>query len=320
MLVRYNELVRAFLYLGVLSMVACTPATTPPTPKSFQLLPYSSTTPLATATPAQILVVTPPPGQPTATPFLYTIAAGDTLSQIAEKFRVPLDDLIGENPNVNPSALPVGQTVKIPGHAQGVTVNASPTPEPLNVEQIGCHRIADGGLWCFVLTRNEFSELIENVSAEVGLVGSNGEQVASKMVVLPLDILPPGQALPLAVYFPPGIPEDATPQVELLTAIRLLPDQARYLAARIEDALAQVTWSGLTADLTGHVLLPPDGPPASSVWVAAVAYDQHGNVIGVRRWASTSGMQPGQSLEFTFTISAVSGRIDRVEYAVEAIP
>jgi len=251
---------------------------------------------------------------------VYTIASGDTLSQIAEKFGVSLDALISENPSVNPSALPVGQTLKIPGHAAGMPTNASPTPEPLGVDQVACHRVADGGLWCFVLVRNEFSELIENVSAQVSLVGADGDQLSSKMAVLPLDILPPGQALPLAVFFPPGIPEDAIPQVQFLTAIRLLPDQSRYLSADIQDGLAEVAWSGLTADLTGHVFLPPGGPAARSVWVAAVAYDQGGDVVGVRRWESHSGLEPGQSLAFSFMISAVAGRIDRVEYALEAVP
>ena len=276
---------RAFLYLGLLSTVACTPATAASTPKPIELRPYLTSTPLATPSPPEALVVTPPPGQPTATPSIYTIQTGDTLSQIAEKFRVSLDSLISENPDVDPGALPVGQTLKIPGHAVGIPTNASPTPEPLQVEQVKCHRVADGGLWCFVLVRNEYSELIENVSAEVMLVGSDGGRLASKMAVLPLDILAPGRALPLAVFFPPGIPGDATPRVQLLTAIRLLPDQT-----------------------------------AASVWVAAVAYDEAGNVVGVRRWESDAGVEPGQSTDFSFMISAVSGRIDRVDYAVEAVP
>jgi LysM repeat protein len=275
---------------------------------------------LATPSPPEALVVTPPPGQPTATPSIYTIQTGDTLSQIAEKFRVSLDSLISENPDVDPGALPVGQTLKIPGHAVGIPTNASPTPEPLQVEQVKCHRVADGGLWCFVLVRNEYSELIENVSAEVMLVGSDGGRLASKMAVLPLDILAPGRALPLAVFFPPGIPGDATPRVQLLTAIRLLPDQTRYLPADIQDGLAQVAWPGLTAQLTGRVLLASGGASAASVWVAAVAYDEAGNVVGVRRWESDAGVEPGQSTDFSFMISAVSGRIDRVDYAVEAVP
>jgi LysM repeat protein len=301
-------------------MVACTPATTPATPKPIGLKPYSTTTPLSTLSPPEVAVITPSPGQPTATPFVYTIAAGDTLSQIAEKFRVSLDALISQNPNVDPSTLAVGQTLKIPGLVAGVPTNASPTPEPLDVEQVECHRVADGGLWCFVLVRNEFAELIEDVSAEVRLMGADGEQLSSKMAVLPLDILPPGQPLPLAAFFPPEIPEGATPEVQFLTAIRLLPDQSRYLPATIEDGLAQVAWSGLTANLMGHVFLPPGGSSATSVWVAAVAYDQDGNVVGVRRWEADSGLEAGQRLDFSFMISAVVGRIDRVDYAVEAVP
>jgi LysM repeat protein len=312
--------VRAFLYLGLLGMVACTPATAASTPKPIELLPYSTRTPPATPSPPEAVVVTPSPGQPTATPFAYAIAAGDTLSQIAEKFHISLDALVSQNPNVDPGALTVGQTLTIPGHAEGVPVNATPTPEPLDVKQVQCRRVVDGGLWCFVLVTNQFSDLVENVSAEVRLVGPDGERLSSRMAVLPLDVLPPGQSLPLAAFFPPGIPEDATPQVQFLTAIRLLPDQELYLPAQIQEGLAQVAWSGLTAKLTGRVFLPTGGPPASSVWVAAVAYDQEGSVLGVRRWESGSGIEPGQSLQFSFTISAVAGRIDRVEYAVEAIP
>jgi hypothetical protein len=84
--------------------------------------------------------------------------------------------------------------------------------------------------------------------------------------------------------------------------------------------LAQVSWSGLTAELSGEVALPANSADAHSVWVAAVAYDQGGNVVGVRRWESTTGLKAGASIPFSFMISAVAGRIERVEYAVEARP
>jgi len=51
-----------------------------------------------------------------------------------------------------------------------------------------------------------------------------------------------------------------------------------------------------------------------------VAYDESGNVIGVRRWESTAGLPAGGGLPFAFMVSSVAGKIARVEFAVEARP
>jgi hypothetical protein len=72
--------------------------------------------------------------------------------------------------------------------------------------------------------------------------------------------------------------------------------------------------------VNGQVYLPPESKPASQVWVAAVAYDYTGRVIGVRRWELNAALEAGNSLPFAFMISSVVGEIDRVEFAVEARP
>jgi hypothetical protein len=54
--------------------------------------------------------------------------------------------------------------------------------------------------------------------------------------------------------------------------------------------------------------------------MAAVAYDEFGIVVGVRRWASEAGVIPGGSLEFAFEVSSLAGEIERVEFVVEAKP
>jgi LysM repeat protein len=290
------------------------------TPAPRELRPYSTTTASVTAPPHVGLVVTAPAPLPSPTPFLYTVQAGDTLSQIADKFHVSLDAVVSENPDLDPNAMAVGHVLKIPGNPASAAGGPTSTPETLPVQQLVCHSTADGGLWCFALVHNDSDNLIENVTAQVTLDGANGQSIASKSAVLPLDILPPDQSLPLAVFFPPGVPGEAAPRLQILTAMRLLPNDSRYLPATIRDTLARVSWSGLTADLTGEVFLPEESATAKSVWVAAVAYDQDGNVVGLRRWESSASLSPGASLPFSFTISAISGRIERLDYAVEARP
>jgi hypothetical protein len=136
-----------------------------------------------------------------------------------------------------------------------------------------------------------------------------------------LNILPPNSSLPLAVYFPPDIPTDAKPQVQVLTAIRLLPNDARYIPVAVNNTVVQISADGHSAQVSGLVLLAQGQTSvANQVWVAATAYDDAGRVVGVRRWESNASFNPGESLPFEFMISSIGGRIARVEFAVEARP
>jgi hypothetical protein len=175
-------------------------------------------------------------------------------------------------------------------------------------------------MWCFVLAHNDFPDFIENVSAQATLVGADGATVASQTALLPLNILPPNTSLPLTVFFPPETPADVSPQVQILTAIRLLPNDERYLPATINNTLVQVNADGRSAHVDGQVLLPADAQAASQVWVTGTAYDEAGRVAGIRRWESSSGLSPGESLRFEFRVSSLGGKIERVEFAAEARP
>ena len=152
------------------------------------------------------------------------------------------------------------------------------------------------------------------------LLDTQGKPITSQTAFPPLDILPPNQSLPISIFFTPDIPIDAKPQVQILTGIRLLPGDARYLPATIENTLVQVDWSGFAAQVNGQVNLPASSQPAQTVWVAAVAYDRAGNVAGVRRWDSPGGIAPGGSLPFAFAVASIAGRIERVDFVVEARP
>lgn len=256
---------------------------------------------------------------PSPTPFTYTVQAGDTMGGIALKFGVSMEDLQAANPQVSPNTMSIGQVLKIPSDPANPSGEPTPTPVPFDIEQIHCYPGMDQGMWCLVLARNPGSDFIENISAQVTLVDAAGTWLASQPALLPLNILPPDSALPLSVYFPPVVPSGAKPQVQVLTAIRLLSGDPRYLPASAGDVLVQVNWNGLSARLSGVVRLPSESKAAASVWVAATAYDEPGQVVGVRRWEG-GGLQPGESLPFSMLVSSLAGPIERVEIAVEARP
>ncbi|MGD0273801.1 MAG: LysM domain-containing protein [Gaiellaceae bacterium] len=49
----------------------------------------------------------------TVTTRLYTIRSGDTLGAVAIHFGVSVDDIMALNPNIEPTALRVGQKIKV---------------------------------------------------------------------------------------------------------------------------------------------------------------------------------------------------------------
>jgi len=242
------------------------------------------------------------------------------MSVIAEKFGVALDDLQAANPEISPNAMSVGQVLKIPSNPDNPSGEPTPTPAPFIVEQIKCYPTADKGMWCFVVAHNDSSDFMENLSAQVTLVDSNNVFIASQVALLPLNILPPNTSLPMAVFFPPDIPFGAKPQVQVLTAIRLLPNDERYIPATINNVLVQVNAEGHSAQVSGLVLSQSPTSAANQVWVAGTAYDEAGRVIGIRRWESNTSLPAGGNLPFEFLISSIGGRIAKVEFAVEARP
>ena len=242
------------------------------------------------------------------------------MGQIAQNFNVSLSALTAANPNVDPNTISVGQTLKIPSQ-QNLSVASTPTAVQFPVKQIACYPTTDRGMWCFVLVSNNSSNPIEDVTAQITLLDADGTSIASQTATLPLDVVVPNSSLPLTIYFAPDVPLNAKPQVQILTAIQIQPNDPRYLPATLQNTSFKVDSSGLTAQVNGQVVLPASSSkPAKLIWVAATAYDESGRVIGVRRWESTSALSAGSSLPFSFMVSSIAGAISRVEFAVEARP
>jgi LysM repeat protein len=82
------------------------PATAPP----------PATTRAAATTTAAVANPPPPETAPatTAEVSTYTIEAGDTLQTIADQYGTTVEQLLALNPDVDPTALQIGQTIRVP--------------------------------------------------------------------------------------------------------------------------------------------------------------------------------------------------------------
>jgi LysM repeat protein len=278
------------------------------------LQPYLTGTSTQTSTPDVIVILETP--VPTSTPASYVIQSGDTLSELAERFKISQDSLRAANPDLNPNSMSIGQTILIPDPANAIAAASTLTPVPAPVTQAVCHPTTDSGLWCFALVQNNTPDLFENVSAQITLLDSNDTVIASQTAYTPLDIIPSNTSMPVYVFFP-DISTEVHPRVQVLSA--LPASRASHPAAVINNSLAQIDWDGHTAQLSGQVYLPLESQAATQIWVAAVSYDKHGTVVGVRRWEGGE-LQPGTSIQFNFGVSSLGGEIDSVEFFVQARP
>jgi hypothetical protein len=164
------------------------------------------------------------------------------------------------------------------------------------------------------LIQNSTPDILENVSAQITLLDENNNALASQIAFMPLDMIPPNASLPVYVFFP-NTPANANMQVQILSAIQ--SNTSRYLPATLNNVVTQVDWNGLTAQLSGQIHLPIESTAATQVWVAAVAYDKDGRVVGVKRWEG-GAIQPGGSIAFSFLVSSLGSAIDAVEVVVQA--
>lgn len=182
-------------------------------PKGFKisLFPTATATPTETATPTSTATITPTPTDtptetatptetPTATPsgpFPYTIQQGDTLSAIAEKFKVDLLVLIAIN-NLDPAnpLIRAGDQITIPGPNTKL-----PTATPLS-PNIGrgskIEYIVQLGDTLAIIAA-KFNSTIEDIIEQNKLENANTIYVGQKLIVRVNLVTPvPPSATPIA--------------------------------------------------------------------------------------------------------------------------
>jgi LysM repeat protein len=300
------------LILGGLLISACSSAaggiTTPAASRPIFL--YQTAT-LANSTPAGAEATA---AQPSATPQIYVVVLQDTLFGIAARHDITVEELRAANPNVDPLLLTPGTELVIPvaGAAPGAAL-PSPTPVPLQTGPVNCYSSALGELWCFFLVQNINEEPIENPIGQVDLLSADGEVLTSLEAVPPLNVLSPGQAMPLVAYSAEPAGEWVSARGQLLSAYSLAAVNDYYLEVDLQGVSIEISDAGSSARIAGQAKVAGE-QPAGEVWVLAVAYDVEGNVVGVRRWEGLAETQ------FEFWVYSLGPEIAEVKLLVEARP
>lgn len=288
------------------------------------LRPYPTNTATATPLPTDYVSPTPSPTvTPTATQVFYDVQAGDDMFGIGYRFGVHPNAIMTANPDVNPRAMGLGTTLLIPitpAPETTPTIEVAFTPTPIPPYQAlgepDCHEDAVGGLWCFVLVENDEDGALENVTALMHLEG--GDETREEIAVMPLNLLPEGQSLPLVVYFDPPLPETFTISATIDFILPVMPGDQRYLPVSITEEIVTLSRNGKTARVTGELTLPDGQPISRYLWVNATALDEQGHVVAVRRWESFRQISGGETIQFSIMLYSLGDAIEQVDMLAEA--
>lgn len=294
-----------------------------PNTQAVKLTPYHT----STLTPTQTQV---PPGIPTATiaptvtptPGIYEVKANDTLIVIAFRNGLTLEELQAANPDVNAYNLSIGMKLNIPAakSTPGAQEISTPTPAPVVIHPPRCVPSLTGGLYCFALVENTLDRDLENLSAEFSLSDPATGEVVTQIAQLPLNKLRKGTALPFYVYFNAPVYMEPKIGIQLLTATGVESESGGAFPLAISDLQISIAPDGMSALLSGTAGMDGEGWSASQILLAAAAYNDMGEVVGVRRLELNQELQPGQSRDFNFKVYSTGGSIARVDVFGEGLP
>ena len=324
-----RQFVICFLLAVILALpAACAPAPPASTPapqatltRTGAFTPYASPAASDTPQPAPASSGTPLPS-PTPTPRVHVVARGEDLFGISLRYQVSLDDIRRLNPDINPNLLTVGQELLIP--ASTLTppdFTPQPTPMVLPVVQPRCLPTGEGGAWCFALVRNDQDFAVESVTLTFRLAAVEDGAILSQPGFAALDLVRPGEEVPVMAYFSPPVPVPFTSGAELDQALPAAQIAERYAAVQVNGEVVNLSPDGLSAQVRGTVQLASDSAHAGQVRVAAVAYEVDGQIAGVRVWEPDDQvLAPGAELPFEFAVFSAAGPIVRVDFYAEGQP
>lgn len=281
------------------------------------LTPYVTQTPAssptATATEEPLPTVEP---TLTPTPFAHVLGANETISSLAYTYNLTVNEILAINPQITPKALSVGTEILIPyigtpEAEKSAIESVISAPLALNVSEPTCSGTAEGGLWCLAQVENPLEQSANGITLTFTLKDSSGQIINEQSVPSLLNLLAPGEKLPVAAYFNPSIPAGYQVQVTLKTALPV--EESSALSAPVEIKVNSINPSGREAMVSAVIPVQSAESGVESIWVALIAYDEAGKVIGVRRleYPSLTEGEEGQAIKvYVYSNSTDIAKVD----------
>ena len=276
--------------------VAMVAATVPPTATPAPL------TPAPTATPT----ITP-------TPVTHTVASGESLLALADRYAVSVALLQEANGILDPCALQIGQELIIPNEeepAVQAALTPTPTPMPAQVENLHLVETNTGGLWVMGEIVNQSQALMEQVRGGMALLDGSGATLVTAQALSALDLVRPGEAAPFAILLD-SAPEDFDGYAAYVASA--VPGYAGSYYRDLEVREVQGSPVGNVSYAVRGAVFNVGDQEANEIEVVITAYDPQGRVIAVRQVSpANSIIPPDGNIRFETTLTPLGGPVARV--------
>lgn len=298
------------------------------------LVPYVTSTPSQTLIPPTAIVTPFFTSTPSPTPFIHAIQEGETMLGIAIQYGLSLEELQSANPDADPRLLSIGQELVIPILENSPEqVVSELDPVDLRLSSPRCFPGGVGEMNCIVEVLNEEDFAVENILVWFGMFDNDANLIEGKTAISTLNLLGAGMKTALSVSFEPQIPEETVISVDLVSALEANQIQERFASYEIIEQQVTVAPNEKQARITGALLVIE---PVRSVWISALAYDEDGQIIGVRKWKGqpvcatdelegvesteepTSTPEPCSPIDFAMTVFSLGPNIAQVDIIAEA--
>lgn len=232
-------------------------------------------TPTTSATPTHSATTTPSPA-PTSGVSRYTVVEGDTLSDIALRFDLELEDLLTFNSLAGDAVIQVGQELAIPRQSGGPLLTTTPTPRPTH--SFFVHVVEEGDNLSTIAVKYDVAMAI---IAEANNMEIDGILRIGRELVIPgITLTPTPKPTPSATATATSIPSPTpvlipTPTFPYRQPHLLAPTDGATIRGTDTPALLNWTSVGILAEHEWYELrlyVPEDSPEPTTIWTKAPSW------------------------------------------------
>lgn len=265
-----------------------------------KMIPETELTPTFTATP---------------TPFIYMVAEGDTLFDIAAHHDTTTEAILQLNPGLQPELLSIGQELILPEQVRPDPKVTSNTPESLSIiiSGLSLYQTPTNGIWIVGEVSNQGDQDLENVHVTVRLLDNAGHSVHETHLWTATNVVASGSKSPFATLVVPAPSIEVSPNAVIESATSIVDLGNRYLDFEVADA--KITIKGAQATISGKIVNIGD-KNASEVALIVTFYDDEGNVTGYHKSFMDESFSAGKSAPFEIHVLPPGGMVH--DYALLA--
>lgn len=254
----------------------------------------------------------------TPTPFIYMVAEGDTLFDIAAHHDTTFEAILQLNPGLQPELLSIGQELILPEQVRPDPTMTSNTPEPISiiVSGLSLYRTPANGIWIVGEVSNEGEQDLENVQVMVRLLDDAGHSVNETHLWTATNVVAAGSKSPFATLVVPAPIVEVSPIAVIESATSIVNLGNRYHDFEVADA--KISIKGAQAIISGKIVNIGD-KNASEVALVVTLYDEEGNVTGYHKSFMDESFAAGKSVPFEIQVLPPGGMVHNYALQVQGL-